>query len=160
MAESNMAKYLITDVKPGVILPAFRTDKPGQPSAPGQQPKMDHVVWLDDTVIPGAKIYSECVWFWPGSIPPVDAEKVRSGEQGLKEHSHPFDEVLAFFGTDNSKPRDLCGELELWLDGEKHMITKTSLVFIPSGMKHGPLVFHRIDKPIFHFSIGSTGKYR
>ncbi len=147
MAQSKMAKYLITGAKKGVKLPAFRSDTIG-----GTKSRED-IIWLDDTVIPNARIYAECVWFLPGM------EKSRSGEQGMKEHMHDFEEVLAFFGSDIQKPRDLGGEMEIWLDGEKHIITKTSLIFIPKGMKHGPITFHRIDKPIFHFSIGSTNKY-
>ena len=147
MAQAKMGKYLITSAKKDVKLPAFRTDKIG-----GTKGRED-IIWLDDTVIPKARIYSECVWLLPGM------EKSKSGEPYMKEHTHDFEEVLAFFGSDNDKPRDLCGELEIWLNGEKHTITKTSLVFIPKGMKHGPMTFHRIDKPIFHFSIGSTNKY-
>ncbi len=147
MAETKMAKYLITNTKKGVKLPDFRTDKIG-----GTQGRED-IVWLDDTVVPKARIYSECVWFLPGM------EKGKGDEPYMKEHTHDFEEVLAFFGSDNDKPRDLCGELEIWLDGEKHTVTKTSLIFIPKGMKHGPMTFRKIDKPIFHFSIGGTNKY-
>ena len=147
MAENKMAKYLITSSKKGVKLPAFRTDKTGETQG------REDIVWLDDTVIPNARIYSECVWFMPGM------EKIGGGERGAKEHTHDFEEVLAFFGSDTKKPRDLGGELEISLDGKKHIINKTSLVFIPKGMKHGAMTFRRIDKPIFHFSIGGSNKY-
>jgi hypothetical protein len=57
---------------------------------------------------------------------------------------------LAFFGTDRGDPNDLCGELEIWLEDEKHVITKNCAIYIPKGLKHGPVGFNRIDKPIFH----------
>ena len=145
MSKPDMAKFLITDVKKGARSAAFPTEIIGKPAG------VEHVVWLDDTVITGARIYSECSWFMPG----VASKTVPEG----KEHSHDFEEVLAFFGSDNDKPRDLCGELEIWLAGVKHTITRTSLIFIPRGMKHCPATFRKIDKPIFHFSIGSTNQY-
>ena len=39
------------------------------------------------------------------------------------------------------------------LDGELHKLTRTSMIFIPPGMKHMPLSIKRMDRPIFHFSI-------
>jgi len=50
-------------------------------------------------------------------------------------------------------------EVELWLEDEKHIITRSSLVFIPAGMKHCPLTFLRVDKPVFHFTTGPAKKY-
>ena len=112
MAQAKMGKYLITSAKKDVKLPAFRTDKIG-----GTKGRED-IIWLDDTVIPKARIYSECVWFLPGM------EKNKNSEPYMKEHTHDFEEVLAFFGSDNDKPRDLCGELEIWLNGESTRLPK------------------------------------
>ena len=70
------------------------------------------------------------------------------------------DEVVAFFGTNPEDPWDLCGEVELWLGDEKHIITKSSLVFIPKGLKHCPLIARRVDRPIFHFTTGPAHLYR
>jgi len=74
-------------------------------------------------------------------------------------HSHPCDEVIAFFGSDVDNWQDLGGEVELWLDGEKHILTKSCLVFVPKGMKHCPLIVHRVDRPIFHFTTGPATTY-
>ena len=48
---------------------------------------------------------------------------------------------------------------EIWLDGEKHIITKTALVFVPAGMKHCPLILRRVDRPIFHFTTVTGHHY-
>jgi hypothetical protein len=64
-----------------------------------------------------------------------------------------------FFGSDMNDMYDLGGEAELWLGDEKHIINKSCLVFIPKGLQHCPLLFHRIDKPIFHFSVGPGKMY-
>ncbi len=155
MPERKTDKYLIKGVRPGIKLPSLRTDKPGEKGKRGEPRVMDHVVWLDDKVIPNAQIYAECVWYWPGP-----GNKVKGGEVGLAEHSHPFDEVLAFFGSDLKTPRNLGAQLGLTIDGEPHQIQKTSLTFIPAGMSHGPINFSQITKPVFHFSIGASNEYK
>ncbi|OGO32478.1 MAG: hypothetical protein A2Z29_06655 [Chloroflexi bacterium RBG_16_56_11] len=106
-------------------------------------------MWLDGEVIPGA-FYSESVWIWPDCA---------SEEPAAREHKHTFTEVITFFGTDFKNPRDLCGEVELWLDGEKHVMTKSFLAYVPAGMLHCPLIVRRVDRPIFHFTVGLGGKY-
>jgi hypothetical protein len=47
--------------------------------------------------------------------------------------------------------------VELWLEDEKHILTKTCLVYAPKGMKHYPLSFLRVDYPIVHFTIFTSG---
>jgi hypothetical protein len=43
---------------------------------------------------------------------------------------------------------------------EKHILTKSCLVFVPKGLKHCPFIVRRVDRPIFHFTSGPTGIYR
>jgi hypothetical protein len=74
-------------------------------------------------------------------------------------HTHPFDEVIAFVGTNPDDPQDLGGEIELWLEDEPYILAKSCLVFIPKGLKHCPLIVRRVDRPIFHFITGPEGTY-
>jgi hypothetical protein len=100
----------------------------------------------------------ECVWVMPR--PPLTVEAIdKARRTGPMSHSHDYDEVIAFFGTDHDNPYNLGAEVELWLGDEKHIITKTSLVFIPAGLKHCPLIFLRVDKPVFHYTTGPGKMY-
>jgi hypothetical protein len=74
-------------------------------------------------------------------------------------HVHDTDEIIGFFGNDAANPHDLGGEIEIWLEDEKQVITKSALLFVPAGMKHCPLVLKRVDRPIFHFTIVPGGRY-
>lgn len=154
MNESGYSKYFITELKKNIVVPQYRNDKPGQGYQP-ELPKTDHVIWLDDEVIPNAKIYSECVWYWPWELPKknLDDEKMNS------PHVHNFDEIIAFYGTDLNDPKKLYGKIELWLDGEQHFLTETFMAFVPAGMSHGPLIIHKLEKPVFHFTIGPSDTY-
>jgi hypothetical protein len=105
-----------------------------------------HVAWLDENKVAGA-FYTEVVWYY----------KPRKSLVG--EHTHDFDEIICFFGSDPYNPRDLGGEVELYIDGEQHVLTQSCLVFVPQGLPHCPLSFNRVDRPIFHFTAGTGGKY-
>lgn len=45
------------------------------------------------------------------------------------------------------------------LDGEEHLLTKTSVIFCPAGMLHMRVSIRRVDKPIFRFSVVTATKY-
>lgn len=108
------------------------------------------LLYLDSDVIEGA-FYLEVHWYWPAMT------QNKSEERKSLPHTHDYDEVLALIGTNPDDPRDLCGECEAWLNGEKQIINKSCLIFIPKGLEHGPIRMNRIDRPILHFSCG-TGK--
>ena len=83
-----------------------------------------------------------------------------SGVVLVETHTHDFDEVLTFIGTDPDAPYDLCGEIEFWMEDEKLSITKSCSVFVPKGMKHCPFIVRKVYRPIFHFMTGPQGTYR
>lgn len=144
MTGRKYEKYIITDFKPGLELPEFR-GKPGVPSE-----RSNFMMWLGDQIIEGSP-YVEAVWLWKGAADP-------SG--GFPQHVHNYDEILGFFGTDTEDVYELGGEIEFWLDDEKYLLTRSCLIFVPKGMKHCPIVFKRIDRPIFHFIFVTGGAYR
>jgi len=105
---------------------------------------------LDEKVINNIPFFTETAWVWPKSNMIVMEEK---------SHSHQFEEVVTLFGTDPENPKDLCGEVEFWMGEEKYMITQSCIIYVPKGIMHCPLIFHRVDRPIFHFIVGNAGKY-
>jgi len=137
-----MGKYdnhFIFQDKVNLILPRYRHEIPKE--------RAHRIVYLDKEVFSDAEFYVEALWFWP--------REIKLGESpGVPAHTHPFDEVIAFFGTNPDDLHDLCGEVELWIDGEKNLIDKSFMAFIPAGTEHCPLQIRRIERPIFHFTAG------
>ncbi len=74
-------------------------------------------------------------------------------------HTHDFSEVLCFVGTNEDDPYDLGGEVTVWLDDDRHVINKTSLIYLPPGTRHCPMIFNRVDRPMFFITIAPTGAY-
>lgn len=150
MAESKYSKYIISE---------RRFDSRDAALPPGVDPESvsntaSHrkILSLDDMVLKGSS-YAEAVWMWPGGsdVYPETAES--------KSHAHDHDETLGFFGTDFENPYELNGEIEFWIEDEKFILTKSCLLFLPKGTYHCPLVIHKVEKPIFHFSTGPGAAY-
>ncbi len=149
MAELKHAKYIVTGekLKHDMKLPQYRIGALRAQQRPPEQ--STRVMWLDDTVIPGA-FYTECVWFLPG---------MASDKPTVETHSHSFPEIITFFGTNYDDLHDLGGEIELWLEDEPIVMNRSFLAFVPAGMNHCPLIIRRVDRPIFHFTVGTGKEY-
>lgn len=150
MAETKYGKYIITKPKPYVVPASWSPGASESAKVPGLlvSERATRVMYLDREVIEGA-YYMECLWFRKKS----DLSRVP------QPHTHDFDEVMGFFGSDQENLFDLGGEVELWLGDEKHIITQSCVVVIPKGLKHCPLIFRRVDRPIFHFTTGPAAVY-
>lgn len=163
MKEQKYAKNIVTDplmhpmpdgFDPGLItLAAGAVDFSGMryrsfkdlPRTEGAA-SMTRLLWLDSNVLKGA-FYMDFVWYHAAS------------DGGPGPHTHDFDEVLGFLGTNPKNPRDLGGEMELWLDDEKYLIKNTCLVFVPRGLRHCPLIARNVTVPFIHFSAGNGTTY-
>ena len=138
MAESKYGKYIVEELK----IPPEK-----QAIADTYKQYATRILWMDDAVVEGA-FHMNTAWYLKAST------TVES-----TSHAHDTDEIIGFFGNNPEDPYDLGGEIELWLEDEKHILTRSCMVFVPSGMKHCPLVLRRVDRPIFHFTTVTGGRY-
>ena len=106
------------------------------------------VLWMDSGVVPGA-FQMNTAWYF----------KVPEKDPVFEEHVHDFDEIIGFFGSDPEDPYNLHAELEVGIGGETYTLTRTSMIFVPGGLRHMPLWIKRIDRPIFHFSVVMNQRY-
>jgi hypothetical protein len=151
VAKTKYGKYIVSELKqPNEEAPWSPPNLGGVAKGKGGR-----VLYLDSDIVPGA-FYTECVWVMPR---PTGAPAPGGRKAGTEPHTHDYDEIIAFIGTNNDDPYDLGAEVELWLGDEKHIITRTSVVFIPAGLKHCPLTFLKINRPVFHFTTGPGKMY-
>jgi hypothetical protein len=106
---------------------------------------------LDEDKVKNIPFFTDSAWVWP---------KKEEIVMESKSHSHDFEELVTLFGTNPEDPRDLGGEVEFWLGDEKYTITNSCIIFVPKGVKHCPLIFKKVERPIFHYIVGHAGKYR
>ena len=138
MTESKYGKYVVTDL----IVPEEK-----KKIAAAYSQYATRILWMDKNVVAGA-FHMNTAWYLNAATTLED-----------KPHVHDADEIIGFFGNDASHPYDLGGELEIWLEDEKQVITQSALIFVPAGMKHCPLILKRVDRPIFHFTVVPGGQY-
>jgi len=83
------------------------------------------------------------------------------GELPQKAHAHDCDELFFIFGSDPQNFYDFDAEIEISFgeEGEKHIINSTSIVYIPKGLVHAPIVFKKVDKPFQWMHILFKSKY-
>lgn len=76
-------------------------------------------------------------------------------------HKHDQDQYLCFIGGDPRNIRKFGAEVELLLgeEGEKYIINKTAVVYIPAGIVHCPLNFTRVDEPVIFMDIYCGSEY-
>jgi mannose-6-phosphate isomerase-like protein (cupin superfamily) len=134
---SKYGKYIVTDLKTPDFRPEF---------VDNYKKFATRILWMDSNNVPGA-FQMNCSWY------------LHPNTHGAEAHQHDVDEIIGFFSNDSKNPYDLGGEIELWLEDEKFLITKSAMVYLPAGMKHCPLIIRRVDRPIFHFSTVTGGSY-
>jgi hypothetical protein len=139
MTESKYAKYIVTDLDKYNSIYKEDDDKWAEWN------KL--ILWVDDKIVPGA-FQMNCCWF-------VKVPK----EQPYFEHTHDVPEIIGLFGGDPKNPNDMGAEVEFWMGGEKFIITKSVMIFVPAGVKHCPLILKRVDRPIFHFTVVTSSTY-
>jgi hypothetical protein len=139
MVGSKYGSYIVTELKQNIN------------EAPWAGPGGGRILFLDSEVVPGA-FYVETAWSFPRGI-------IKEPQSIAEPHKHDYDEVLAMFGTDLNKPYELNGAVEFWLGDEKHILSKTCIIFIPKGLMHCPLIYRRVDKPIFNFTTHNGKMY-
>jgi hypothetical protein len=111
-------------------------------------------VYVDADLCPDARTWLDIVWIWDRTVP---AEL-----PGL--HAHPFPEIVLLVGSNPQDLGDLGGEVSWGMgeggDAERFTLTKTTAIYVPAGLPHGPLVYERVDRPILNIAIGlGSGAY-
>jgi hypothetical protein len=76
-------------------------------------------------------------------------------------HSHDFHELLCFIGGNPENINDLGAEISICLGDEleEYIITSATVVSIPPGLKHCPLVVKKITKPFVFLEVSTTKGY-
>ncbi|MFC1921364.1 cupin domain-containing protein [Chloroflexota bacterium] len=144
MAETKWGKYFITD-------------SPPNPKHPESRQKNNNMPW-ENTIYINEELNGTIknAFYLETNM----VLRTTKGDIQGKPHSHDFDEYLVFLGTDPDDQFDLRGEVEFWIEDEKHIITKSCAVFVPGNVPHCPLVIRRVDRPFMFVTTGNSLGYK
>ncbi len=100
---------------------------------------------MSNDQVPGSNTYIEAGWVW--DIPKPNPH--------IFEHNHKegYGEIVLHIGSDPKNPEDLGAEIEFTVDGQPVVFDTTSGIFIPGGVKHGPLIWKRLSRPHLQIAI-------
>jgi hypothetical protein len=150
MAELRYAKNIVTDTREYSPEEIARIQEMQKSHPVDSTVEILRLLWMDDTRVEGASFYMECIWLWGG---------VTTSGTMEEPHVHDFDEVIGFIGTNPDNPGELDARMEIILGDETHFLTKSCLVHVPAGMKHCPLTFREVNRPVFFFTLAPISRY-
>lgn len=99
-----------------------------------QNPTM---TFMSNELVPGSNMYIEVGWIYQMPEP----------NPHILHHAHDFDEIVLHFGSDPQNPEELGAEIEFVVGDETLKINKTSALFVPKGVPHGPLTWKKVVRP-------------
>ncbi len=81
------------------------------------------------------------------------------GSDGGVKHAHPYGECLLFSGLDYDRPGYLGAEIEIAMgeDGKKYVFDTPTIVVLPAGYPHCPVVTRKVEKPFGFLAISLSG---
>ncbi len=96
------------------------------------------VAFADNDIIEGCNYFSI---MWMGEM--------STKTLGHGPHTHPVPEMLAAIGSDPENPKDLGAEFELFMgtEMEKHIVNKSTLIYIPENTVHCPFNIIKVTRP-------------
>ncbi|HJX13873.1 MAG TPA: hypothetical protein VJ377_10180 [Dehalococcoidales bacterium] len=104
-----------------------------------QSPTM---TYMSRTQINIVNYYIEFGWIWDVPKP------------GIPEMRHDkWDEIVLHIGGDPANPEDLGADMEFGMGGDLLQFDTSYAMYIPKGLNHGPLNWHRVRKPHIEMAI-------
>jgi hypothetical protein len=132
MAESKYAKNLVR--KPAYEVSAGKIKGHQYPT----------MTLMSNDLVPGSNTYIEVGWIWEMPEP----------NPHIFEHSHArHNEIVLHLGGDYNNPEDLGGEIEFTIGGESLVFDTTAALFVPAGVKHGPVIWKKVRRPHLQMAI-------
>ena len=104
-----------------------------------QHPTM---TYMSRTQVNVANCYVEFGWIWDRVIP------------GVPKMTHDnLDEIVLHIGNDPDNPEDLGADMEFGMGDDLLQFNTNFAMWIPKGMPHGPLNWHKVRRPHIEMAI-------
>jgi len=77
-------------------------------------------------------------------------------------HGHDFHETLAFLSGDPKNIKELGAEVTVRLGDEQevHTFNTPTIISMPPGLKHCPMLVHNIKKPVIFLEVSATKEFK
>ena len=130
-------KTKVFDYEQYVIRSPMREAAPGVKGR--QSPTM---TYMSRTQINVANYYIEFGWIWEKPAPSIP-----------KMVHDDYDEIVLHIGGDSKNPEDLGADMEFGMGDDLLQFSTNFGMWVPKGVVHGPLNWHRVRKPHIEMAI-------
>jgi len=101
------------------------------------------LTYMSNDLVEGCNKYIDISWIY--GIPEPNPH--------INEHTHNYDRIVFYIGSDPFNLEDLGGEIEYYLGGQPIKLDTTSALYIKKGVKHGPVIWKSFSRPHLEISI-------
>ena len=101
------------------------------------------MTYMSRAQVPEAKYHLNYGWIY--GIPDPNP--------AVPEHIHDVEEIILYFGGDPWNPEELGGEIEFFIGGQSLRFSKSAALFIPRGLKHGPVIWKNFVSPHIEMTL-------
>ena len=96
---------------------------------------------------------------------PIEMQLLCLSKPGVmihKPHAHEVDELFFIFGGNPQNYFEFGAEIEIMMgaEQERHIVNKTTIIYIPKGVIHCPITTLKVDKPVQWMHVLFQGKYK
>jgi hypothetical protein len=99
------------------------------------------LTYMSALQIPGTKNYIEFGWTFDMPL----SQRAGSGMPSMAHRN--YDEIVLHIGGDPDRPEVLGGDIEFWVADSALRFDTSSLLFVPKGLKHGPIKCLKYEFP-------------
>ena len=114
--------------------------KPAYPAVPRAEKSRVPLTYMSRKLVPGCNVSVELGW-------------VRAPGARVAERTYDYDAVVLYIGGDPASPEELGGVFECRLGGQPLTIDTTSALYVPKGVKHGPITWKKFIRPHLEVSL-------
>jgi hypothetical protein len=96
---------------------------------------------------------------------PIEMQLLCLSKPGVmihKPHAHDVDELFFIFGGNPKNYFEFGARIEIMMgeEQERHIVDKTTIIYIPKGVVHCPITTLKVDKPVQWMHVLFQGKYK
>ncbi len=121
---------------------SYLMDKPLRNRLKGKN-QGEALTYASDALIPGLTYYAQLRWI--KGMPEPDVS-----DTGLVSDCN---KIVLFWGNDYKAPEELGAEIEFRLDGAPLRFSRSTALFIPEGVSHGPATWKSFTSPHMEMTI-------
>lgn len=151
--DGEYGRYIMQELK----LPSVHATPEAIADYTAQGKKRIH--WMDGDNMPGS-IQINTSWYLAANKEyQLNLGDAANAYTKWQTHFHDSAEIVCYYGTDPDDPWNLNGEIEMVIGDEMHILTKSTMIYLPPNLEHSTPLITRVDRPIFHFSLVLSSSY-